>query len=148
MPRGEERSWYQNPWLWGVGGCCIGCILIPVLIVAVLGGGVVYLFKKSDIQEEVLARVRAHPEAMADLGEPVEAGWQVHGSINLSNDEGEADFSMPVTGPEGRGRVYVVAHRRAGEWRFEELLLRLEGGEEIDLLAGEAPGVLERGPPI
>jgi len=135
MARGEERSRNLSPWLWGGVGCCAGCILIPVVLVAVLGGGVVYLFHSSGIQDEVLARVRAHPEAVAALGQPIEAGWLIQGSINLSDDRGDADVSLPVSGPDGSGRVYVVAHRRAGEWEFEELVLRVEGGAAIDLLA-------------
>lgn len=135
MTRGEERSWNQSPWLWGGVGCCLGCILIPVVLVAVLGGGVVYLFQSSGIQDEVLERVRTHPEAVAALGEPIEAGWLIQGSIHLSDDGGEADFSLPVSGPDGSGRAYVVAQRRAGEWQFEELVLRVEGGATIDLLA-------------
>ena len=152
MPRGAEKAWYENPWLWGGCGCCAGCLLIPILLAAVLGGGVFYAFKSSGIQQEALERVRAHPEAVAALGEPIESGWLIQGSINLSGDEGTADFSLPVSGPVGEGKLYVVAHRQAGEWTFEELLLRVEGRDEpIDLLAGEEPGepgMLERGTPI
>lgn len=151
MERGGERAWYQNPWLWGAGGCCAGCILIPLLLVAILGGGIFYAFTSSGVQEEAMERLRAHPQAVAALGEPIEAGWMIQGSINLSNDEGTADFSVPVSGPAGEGRLYVVAFRRTGEWTFEELLLRVEGGGgEIDLLAAaEAePTLLERGEPI
>lgn len=146
MVRGEERSRNLTPWIWGGVGCCAGCIVIPVVLVAVLGGGVVYLFRSSGIQEEVLGRVRADPEAVAALGEPIEAGWLIQGSIHLSDDGGEADFSLPVSGPDGSGRVYVVAQRRAGEWRFEELVLRVEGGATIDLLAARTAWAPVPGP--
>lgn len=139
MPRREgEKAWYQNPWLWGAGGCCVGCIAIPLVLAAVLGGGIFYAFKGSGVQDEAMARLRANPRAVAALGEPIEAGWMFQGSINLPNDEGEADFSQPVSGPQGAGRLHVTAFRRAGTWTFEELVLRVEGsGEEIDLLAGD-----------
>lgn len=150
MPRGEEKAWYQSPWLWGVGGCCLGCLLIPILAVAILGGGIFYAFRSTGVQQEALERARANPEAVAALGEPIESGWLIQGSINVSNDRGDADFSLPVSGPKGKGRIHVVAHRREGKWEYEELELRVEGRDEaIDLLgAGGGNLPLERNPPL
>ena len=147
MAGGEKKGCARNPWAWGIGGCCLGCVLLPVLFVTVLGGGAFWAFRSSGVNQEALELARAHPEAVEALGEPIEAGWLVQGSINVSNDRGEADFSIPVSGPRGEGRLYIVAERRAGEWEYQELLLRVEGrNERIDLLAGEPRRQLEESP--
>ncbi len=94
--------------------------------------------RQSGIQQEVLERVRASTAVVERLGEPIETGWMVQGSISVSPGSGEADYSVPLNGPEGAGRVFVVAERRGGEWVFFELYVEIEGsGERIDLLTAD-----------
>jgi hypothetical protein len=132
----ERDSVFRSPALWGGCGCCIGCLLIPIVLVTLAGGGAFWAVRQSGVQQEVLERVRSSSTLIERLGEPIDAGWLVEGSINVSPGTGEADYSVPLTGPAGSGRVFVSAQRRGGDWHFEELYVVIDGTEErIDLLA-------------
>jgi hypothetical protein len=124
-----------SPLVWILGGC--GCLVLGA--VGAVAGLVFIVFgsmKQSWAYQEGVAAVQASPAARAALGEPIEGGWWVSGSVNVSGPSGEASIAFPVEGPEGRGQVYVEALRSAGEWRFQLLELEVSAtGERIDLLA-------------
>ena len=69
-----------------------------------------------------------------ELGTPVEAGWLVSGNIETSGGSGTTDLSIPLSGPEGSGTLFLEAEKSAGEWRFSYITLDLDEGGEIDLL--------------
>ena len=81
-----------------------------------------------------------HPDVVADLGEPITVGWFTSGSISVSGSSGEADFSIPLRGPEGRGTLYVIAKRRAGEWAFELAEVDVHGRKDRINLLSEGGG--------
>lgn len=133
--RSGGRSWIK----WVAGGC--GCLLVLGGLAAVaLVVGVFGLIQRSDVYEEAVARARSHPAATAALGEPIETGWYVMGSVETSGPGGEASLSVPLEGPRGEGTLYVEATKRAGAWTYQTLALEVEGGERIDLLAGDGAG--------
>jgi hypothetical protein len=71
------------------------------------------------------------------LGEPIEPGWYMSGSINVSGSSGEADIMIPISGPRGTGRIYAVATKSAGRWSYEILEVEIDGQpERIDLTLG------------
>lgn len=137
-PTSSGRKWLK--WI------ALGCA--GLLVLGVLGAvGIITLVlgavKRSDAYENAIARVAAHPQAIARLGEPIEPGWLVSGSVNVSGPGGEASLAIPVEGPDGEGTVFVEATKQAGEWRYTTLTLAVEpDGERIDLLtpAGNGSG--------
>jgi hypothetical protein len=93
--------------------------------------------KTSDVYREAFRRTESNPEVIAAIGRPVDAGWLVGGSINVSGPAGEANFAIPVTGPKGAGKVYVVASKRLGNWEFSTLTFEAEStSKRVDLLTG------------
>jgi hypothetical protein len=71
------------------------------------------------------------------LGAPINEGWFVSGSINVSAGSGDADLSVPISCPKGKGTVYVKAQKTAGRWDYSLMQATIEGsGERIDLLPG------------
>ncbi len=62
------------------------------------------------------------------LGEPLKRGWLVTGSIKLNNADGNADLSIPVSGPKGSGRVHIKASKAAGRWTVEQLTVTPDDG--------------------
>jgi len=52
------------------------------------------------------------------------------GSISLENDTGTVDFSIPVSGPDGKGTVKVKGTKEAGNWTYEVWELRVDGRPE------------------
>ena len=120
----------------------VGCASALVLVggfVAALTFGVFGIIKSSDAYKEALARVQAHEQVKALLGTPIEAGLLVSGRINVSGSSGYADLSFTVEGPKGEAKVYLVAHKRAGRWKFNLLQVKPEReGRRIDLLPRRA----------
>jgi hypothetical protein len=139
VPAQESRSGGRGWIKWVAGGC--GCLLVlGVLAVAAIVVGVFGVIKRSDVYEGAVARARSHPAATAALGEPIETGWFVSGSVEASGSGGEANLSVPLEGPRGEGTLYVEATKQAGAWSYQLLELAVEGGERIDLLEDDAPG--------
>lgn len=137
----RRRGWWSRNWKWFVPVGCLGLVLLAVLAAgglffAILGG-----MKRSEVFQMALERTRASPAAVEALGEPIEPGWWLTGSVNVAGPTGEASFAAPVSGPRDEGRLYVEAIKQAGEWRLTLLELEIEGtGERLDLLGGPAGG--------
>ena len=84
--------------------------------------------------EQAVARMRASAEVTAILGTPVDAGFP-RGNLNHSGRTGHADISIPISGPDGKGTIYVVAEKSDGQWSFSTLKVAIQPtGELIDLM--------------
>ena len=128
-------DWWQRNWRWAVPGGCVGCLGLLAAFAAVLVLFVFGLVKRSDAYADAIARAQTSSAVVEALGAPVGPGWWVSGSIEASGPSGTADFAAPLHGSKGRGTLYVVAEKQAGEWRYEVLELEVDGADErIDLL--------------
>lgn len=128
------------------GGCFkgVGCIVVVIALgcLCLCGGGIVGIFsvvtgaiKSSQPYTDGLARAEASPEVAQALGEPIQSGWMVSGSINVSNDDGECDIAVPISGPEGAGTLSIKATKTDGDWTYEKMEVRVDGsGQRINLL--------------
>jgi len=138
-PVEDQPSWLRRNLKWIVPTGC-GCMLVLV------AGGIVglalvvlSLLKSNDAYRIALETARAHPEVKVLLGEPIEAGWLVKGSINFADSSAWAKLEIPVSGPKGSGTLHCVAYKEAGRWHFQKLHVEIEGrAEPIDLLDGGA----------
>ena len=83
-----------------------------------------------------MARARANPEVVAALGEPIESGLLISGSINVEGSGGNVDVSIPISGPKGSGTLYVVGTRIG-----RALAVLQDGGR------GPRPPIAHRPPP-
>ena len=117
--------------------------LALVVVGAAIFFSIIAMFRSSDVYQQALARVNANVEATRLLGAPIEPGFPM-GSISVSGGSGQAQLSIPVHGPRGKGAIYLEATKRLGEWGFDHLQLKVEGeGEVIDLDPGR--GVVRNG---
>jgi Cytochrome oxidase complex assembly protein 1 len=128
------------PWVKWVALGCLALLAFCALVVAGVAALVFGLMTRSDAYRQALDRVRESPAAVEALGRPIEPGWFVSGSINVTGPSGRASLAIPVSGPRGRGTLYVEADKRAGQWRFKLLQLAPRGGARIDLLATAPAG--------
>jgi hypothetical protein len=111
-----------------------------VLAIAVFGAGILGLvsgiskvIKSSEPYRTALARAKANENVVAALGTPIEEGFP-QGSVNTNNDTGDADLSVPISGPKGKGTLYVVGKRSGGAWSYSKMSVTITGsGETIDL---------------
>ncbi len=116
----------------GIVGASI-IVLIIVFVVIVLSS-VRSTLRSSDIYNQAMNVLRENPKAIEVLGQPIEDGKAVNGSIEVGNSSGEADISIPVSGPIGKGDLQVIGTRTGGLWDLKSLILIAEGGEIINLL--------------
>jgi hypothetical protein len=130
-----EKEWYERNKKWAVP---VGCLVAIVVIVSFFGGIFLIAFgalKYSGVYVESLKKAHASLAVIQALGEPIEEGFFVFGSIHVNGPSGEADISIPISGPKGSGTIYAVATKSAGIWHFEMLEVDIKGSEDrIDLL--------------
>lgn len=131
----ESKSWLDRNWKWAFPFVCslgfVGFVAFIVIIVSV----VFYAIKSSEAYTEAIEIAQSNVYVLEELGEPIETGWYVMGSINMSGSCGAADLSIPIYGPFNKGTVYVIAEKSAGRWSFELLEVEIAGRRDrINLL--------------
>jgi hypothetical protein len=90
--------------------------------------------KSSDVYKEALAKAKADPAVAQALGSPLEEGMFLSGKTSVDGASGEADLAIPISGPKGKGTLYVVARKSAGVWNYTTLVVEVQAtGERLDL---------------
>jgi hypothetical protein len=114
-----------------------------ILFVAFVGSVVLIVFsavKSTDVYKDALARAKAHPSVIEALGSPIKEGFLVSGNTNVNGASGEANLSIPISGPKGKGTVYVAANKSLGRWNYSGLIVEIEKTHQrIDLLESPIP---------
>ena len=132
-------GWWQRNWKWVVPAGVIGALIVLVGSAAAIFLFVFGIIRSSEVYDTALARARADSTVVRLLGEPIEPGWWVSGSIQVSGPSGSADFEAPLHGPVGRGTLYVSAEKEAGRWRYKVLEVGVEGRDDRIDLPREGP---------
>lgn len=92
------------------------------------------ILKNTDVYKTALARAKNDARVSAAIGQPIQEGWFVGGSTEVSGGSGKSDLTIPIHGPKGRATIYVLATKFADEWQYSKLVVKVEGtGETIDL---------------
>lgn len=110
----------QRKWAWA------GLIVIVVLVPCCVGIPLTAM-KHSDAYRMSLEAVKANNEVTAALGQPLEPGIFVSGSINSSGPDGKAALQYSVTGPNGTGDVSAYVLKHAGQWQLQEVVVQVPG---------------------
>ena len=116
------------------GGCAIligaGLTFVLVIVAFVFGA-----LRSSDPAKIAIQRAEANPVVASRLGTPLKMGLFVSGIVNVNGASGHAEMQVPVTGPRGRGTIYLIANKSLGRWEFSALEIALKNNaERIDLL--------------
>ncbi|MFP2995524.1 cytochrome c oxidase assembly factor Coa1 family protein [Spongiivirga sp. MCCC 1A20706] len=137
----NKKSWFGRNWIWAVPlGGCLTIILLFVFGIGALIFGVSEALTGSEPYELAMEEVSKNELVIDALGEPIDTDGMMNGSLNFSNGVGKADFNIPIKGPKGAGRVYVLGTKEDDEWSYEKLYVITDQSEEhIDLL----PDLLE-----
>ena len=128
-------GWWSRNWKWFVPtGCCLTPLVLGGALVAFLVLVVFGALKQSDVYKMAVARAKADSRVIAALGAPISEGWYLAGKTNVNGGSGDADLSIPISGPKGKGTIYAVATKSAGEWTYSKLVVKIDStGETIDL---------------
>jgi hypothetical protein len=131
MPN-RRKSWLGRYWIW----LLVAVLLCGGLFVLGIFSLIIGAMRGSDVAKEAVARAQSNALVAQRLGAPISEGWFVSGSINVSTGSGDADLTVPISGPKGKGTVYVKALKTAGRWDYSLMQAAIEGsGQRIDLLA-------------
>ncbi|HEX5706461.1 MAG TPA: cytochrome c oxidase assembly factor Coa1 family protein [Pyrinomonadaceae bacterium] len=118
-----SKGWWGRNWKWFLPTGCLGLLLLIVAFVAAIVFFVFSTIKSSDVYRNAVEQARANPSVVQEMGEPIEEGWYVTGSVK--NDF--ASLEIPISGPKRSGTIYAVALRDAGEWQYTRLEVKIEG---------------------
>lgn len=139
----ERPSWWKRNWKWAVP--VGGCLTIIILFIALLAAGILgvsKMFSGSEPYAFALEQTQKNAQVIELLGEPIETTGIMQGSINYSNGDGAANIRIPIKGPNGEGKVYVVGEKRNDTWTYSELEVRIdENNEVINLLDENLDGL-------
>ncbi|MEM1211027.1 MAG: cytochrome c oxidase assembly factor Coa1 family protein [Planctomycetota bacterium] len=134
-----QRSWFGRNWKWFVPLLVLSPLLVCGGVITLLIGSVFGMLKGSQPYEDALLAAQNNPVLVAQLGEPIEAGMGISGSINYVNDDGDADLSYAVSGPNGSATLRVVGTKTSGKWSYTVMTATVDGGPTIDLIGGSTP---------
>jgi len=130
-----EPNWWKRNWKWFVP---LGCFSVVLLFLAFIGSILVIVFsamKSTDVYKEALARAKADPAVTEALGSPIKEGFLLSGNTNVNGAAGESNLAIPISGPKGKGTIYVSANKALGQWNYSGLVVEIgETHERIDLL--------------
>ena len=119
---------------------CLGFALLVAGFVALLVMVIFGAMKSSDVYKDALAKARANSAVIDALGSPIKEGMFLSGNTNVNGASGEANLSIPISGPKGKGTIYVAATKSAGEWTYATLVAEIEKTHErIDLIRTRDP---------
>ena len=108
----------------------LGLLIGPVMIAVIMSA----VPKSTAIYKQTLSEVQNNQAVIAELGEPIKAGFFVNGSIEEEDYFGNATLKFRVSGPDGKGRVFAAA-RKEGNWYFLQLTVTID--DKVILVAGE-----------
>lgn len=92
------------------------------------------VMKQSDAYKIALARAQTNPALIEAIGSPILQKGIVSGNSNVNGPIGEANLSIPLSGPKGKATLYVEAKKSADLWFFQTMIVKIEkSGERIDL---------------
>ena len=143
QPQPPSRpGWWSRNWKWFVP---TGCCLTPLVLIAAFGAFLLFVvggaLKQSDAYKEAVARAKADSRVVSALGTPISEGLFVWGNVNVTLGSGEADLTIHISGPKGKGTISAVATKSGGEWSYSKLEVKIDNtGETISLL--ETKGLL------
>jgi hypothetical protein len=140
QPATPRPNWWKRNWKWFVP---LGCFTMVLVLLIFVGSILVIVFsamKSTDVYKDALARAKTDPAVIEALGSPIKDGFLMSGNTNVNGAAGESNLSIPISGPKGKGTIYVSAQKSLGKWMYSGLVVELaQTHQRIDLLKGQAP---------
>ena len=134
-----QKNWWSRNWKWVVPTGCLTILLACGGFVTLIFSVVLGSLKSSDVYKEAVAKAQTNSQVTAALGTPIKPGFWVSGNISVNNSSGNADLSIPISGPQGKGTIYVTATKSAGKWNYATMVCEISSsGARINLLS-ESP---------
>ncbi len=122
--KGNKWAWQNRIWRdidhfrsvqrkWAIAGAIVFFVLFPLIIFTVISG------LKGEAYQLSLKEIRANTEVQEALGQPIEPGFFVGGSVSVeAGGTGEAELQYSLSGSLEKGKAYVAADRFASTWKL------------------------------
>ena len=135
VPLTLRPNWWNRNWKWFVPVGCLGTLTLFIAFVVSIAVIVFSAVKSTDVYKDALARARVNPSVIEMIGSPIKEGFLVSGNTNVNGASGEANLSIPISGPKGKGTIYVAASKSLGRWNYSGLIVEIaKTHQRIDLL--------------
>lgn len=135
-----KKSWLEHNARWKIPLGCLTLIFLMGLFVTILFTVIITSFHNSDAYQQALTKAAENPQVHELIGEPIKPSWFISGQLNVNGSTGNANFSIPISGPKGKGSIRAVAYKSGGVWHFTYLQVSINGQpESIDLLSVQPP---------
>jgi Cytochrome oxidase complex assembly protein 1 len=135
IPSQRTGNWWTRNWKWFVPTGCLTLLALFAAFIISIVMIVVGAMKSTDVYKQALERARESPAVIEALGAPIKEGFFVSGNTKVDGASGESNLSIPISGPKGKGTIYLKAEKTLGRWNFLNLEVEIEKtGERIDVL--------------
>lgn len=135
LPSQPKGNWWTRNWKWFVPTGCLTLIVLFVGFILSISLIVFGALKSTDVYKDAVARAKANPAVIEALGSPIKEGMFVSGNTNVNGASGESNLSIPISGPKGKGTIYLAAKKSLGRWEYQNLVVEIQStGERVDLL--------------
>jgi hypothetical protein len=142
VPLAPRSNWWKRNWTWFVPVGCLSMLVLLGVFVISIALIVFSAMKSTDVYKNALARAQAHPSVIEALGSPIKEGFLVSGNTDVNGASGEANLSIPISGPNGKGTIYVAANKSLGQWNYSGLIVEIsKTHQRINLLQSPVPAI-------
>ena len=129
-----DIGWYKSNKRWVLPTTLIASVFAAsLLIIWLLFSFFQNKMLNSEVLQTAMRMAQSNQEATANLGLPLEVVSDIssfQGSIQTSNFSGNAELSVKITGPKGKGTLWIKANKVAGKWNYEIAEIELSGHTE------------------
>ena len=114
-----------------------GCLasILGFAVIAAFVVGILYVilssFTSSPVYIEALKAARADSRVVETLGEPIQPGLFVTGSMEEQGISGDANLIIPISGSRKSGTLYAAARKGNGVWQFYTLAVQVDGQDQL-----------------
>jgi hypothetical protein len=114
-------------------GCLAGILGFGIIAAFVVGILFVIFssFTSSPVYIEALKAARADSRVVESLGEPIQPGMFVTGSLEEQGISGDANLTIPIPGSRKSGTLYASARKGNGVWQFYTLAVQVDGQDQL-----------------
>lgn len=132
----QPKSWWKRNWKWVVPtGGCLGLIVLFALFFGALFFGISSVLSDSQASIDAMEKVKANPDVIGILGEPIEQNGMTGGSFHTSNGYKTAEVTIPIKGPNGEATIRVEGEGVEDNWSYDKMLVYISDTDTvIDLL--------------
>jgi hypothetical protein len=129
----HRRNWWSRNWVWFVPAGCLTMLVCLALVVCAFVLVVVSAVKSSDFYRTGVARAKSDARVQAALGSDLHDGMFLPGDTHMNGFSREYELRIPISGSKGKGTIYLVVAKSARQWQIDNLSVKTNDGEIIDL---------------